>query len=74
MNRGVLVIGYGNVLRSDDGVGWHVTERLASDARFASVTVLQRHQLTPELALDLELQARFGESAVVGGRQTQGLA
>ncbi len=58
MSTGVLVIGYGNVLRSDDGVGWHVTERLASDARFAGVTVLQRHQLTPELALDLSQAER----------------
>jgi len=50
---GALVIGYGNVLRSDDGVGWHVAERLDNDPRFDGVTVLQRHQLTPELSLDV---------------------
>ena len=53
MTHGALIIGYGNVLRSDDGVGWHIAERLANDPRFDDVTVLQRHQLTPELSLDV---------------------
>ena len=53
VTHGALIIGYGNVLRSDDGIGWHVAEHLAADARFDGVTVLQRHQLTPELALDV---------------------
>jgi hydrogenase maturation protease len=62
---GVLVIGYGNTLRSDDGVGWHAAILLASDARLASdprvgsdsrvadVEVRAAHQLTPELAFDM---------------------
>ena len=50
---GVLVIGYGNTLRSDDGVGWHVAALLAGDPRLAGVEVLAVHQLTPELALDM---------------------
>lgn len=49
----VLVIGYGNSLRSDDGIGWHAAARLADDARMRGAVVLQRHQLTPDLALDL---------------------
>lgn len=53
MTTGPLVIGYGNVLRTDDGIGWRVAERLAADPRCDGVTVLQRHQLTPELALDI---------------------
>ena len=53
MTGRVLVVGFGNALRSDDGVGWHVAERLADDPRFAAVDVLRRHQLTPELALDV---------------------
>ena len=53
MTDGVLVIGWGNVLRRDDGLGWHAAERLARDPRLAPATVLQRHQLTPELALDI---------------------
>jgi hydrogenase maturation protease len=48
-----LVIGYGNPLRSDDGIGWHVAGRLAADSRLDGATILQRHQLTPELALDV---------------------
>ena len=52
-NLSSLVIGYGNPLRSDDGVGWQVAGRLAVDPRLAGVEVLQRHQLTPELALDV---------------------
>jgi hydrogenase maturation protease len=53
MTDGVLVIGYGNPLRTDDGLGWHAAERLASDPRLAGVTVVRCHQLTPELALDV---------------------
>ena len=53
MTPGVLVVGYGNALRTDDGLGWHVAERLADDPRLAGATVLRRHQLTPELALDI---------------------
>jgi hydrogenase maturation protease len=56
MTGGVLVVGYGNVLRTDDGLGWHAAERLADDPRFDGV-VLGRHQLTPELALDLSAAA-----------------
>ena len=37
---GVLVIGYGNPLRTDDGVGWHAAERLAADPRLDGVTVI----------------------------------
>ena len=37
MTPAILVIGYGNVLRSDDGIGWHVAERLAEDPRFDGV-------------------------------------
>jgi hydrogenase maturation protease len=48
-----LVIGYGNTLRRDDGVGARVAELLAADARLAGADVLAVHQLTPELALDI---------------------
>jgi len=49
----VLVVGYGNALRSDDGVGWHAARLLAGDPRLADVVVMAEHQLAPELALDL---------------------
>jgi hydrogenase maturation protease len=53
-----LVIGYGNPLRTDDGLGWHAAAVLAL-ARLGDTRVLQRHQLTPELAVDV------AESSVV---------
>lgn len=52
-NLGSLVVGYGNPLRGDDGVGWVIAGHMATDPRFADIDVLQRHQLTPELALDV---------------------
>ncbi len=53
MTGDILVIGYGNTLRTDDGVGRHAAERLADDPRLDGVSVIGRHQLTPELALDV---------------------
>lgn len=54
-----LVIGYGNVLRGDDGVGWQAAQLLAADERMVGAIVMARHQLLPELALDV------GAAAVV---------
>jgi hydrogenase maturation protease len=54
---GVLIVGFGNALRTDDGVGWAVAERLATDPRLEGATVIARHQLTPELALDVSRAA-----------------
>ncbi|MFP5342411.1 MAG: hydrogenase maturation protease [Candidatus Limnocylindria bacterium] len=48
-----LVIGFGNGLRADDGVGPEVAAWLAADPRMAGATVLARHQLTPDLAADI---------------------
>jgi hydrogenase maturation protease len=50
---GVLVVGYGNSLRGDDGVGWHAARLLAADPRLGGARVLARHQLVPELATDV---------------------
>jgi hydrogenase maturation protease len=58
MTDGILVVGYGNALRTDDGFGWHAAEILAADPRLDGATVLARHQLTPELALDF-IRATF---------------
>ncbi len=46
----VLIVGFGNPLRSDDGVGWHVAQRLCGDLSRADVQVVVRQQLTPEIA------------------------
>jgi hydrogenase maturation protease len=45
-----LVIGYGNPLRGDDGLGWKVAGRLAAGIADESVAIMAVHQLTPELA------------------------
>ena len=44
-----LVIGYGNTLRSDDGAGQRVAEKIAQ-WKLPGVRSLAVHQLTPELA------------------------
>jgi hydrogenase maturation protease len=43
-----LIIGIGNPLRSDDGLGWKVAEQLVQDNDPGQV-ILTVHQLTPEL-------------------------
>jgi hydrogenase maturation protease len=53
LTASALVIGYGNGLRSDDGAGWHVADRLLADARAAGTEVVRGHQLMPEYALDV---------------------
>jgi hydrogenase maturation protease len=45
----VLIVGYGNPLRGDDGYGWHAAERLRQVIDDPEVEVLALHQLTPEL-------------------------
>jgi hydrogenase maturation protease len=45
----VLIIGYGNPLRCDDGVAWHVADALSCQ-NLPGVEIVVRHQLTPELA------------------------
>ena len=50
MNK-ALVIGYGNTLRSDDGVGVWVADRIAA-LHIPDVDVRTCHQLFPEIAAD----------------------
>ncbi|MBI5817970.1 MAG: hydrogenase maturation protease [Verrucomicrobia bacterium] len=45
-----LIIGYGNPLRSDDGLGWHAARLLADTAAVHDAEVVTCHQLMPELA------------------------
>ena len=48
----ILVIGYGNPLCGDDGIGPHVVERIAAEAHDATdppIEYLALRQLTPEL-------------------------
>lgn len=48
----VLIIGYGNPLRSDDGLGWRVAQELSRRLVRPEIEteVVVCHQLTPELA------------------------
>jgi hydrogenase maturation protease len=46
----ILVIGCGNPLRSDDGVGRHAARQIAATVSPSDVAVMVRHQLTPDLA------------------------
>ena len=67
MTADVLVIGYGNTLRGDDGIGPAVAgeiDRLA----VPGVRVIVVHQLTPELAADLAAcrRAVFIDAATTG--------
>lgn len=48
-----LMIGYGNTLRGDDGVGYRLAEELSQLLPAEQARVLAVHQLTPELALEL---------------------
>jgi hydrogenase maturation protease len=63
----VLVIGYGNPLRRDDGAGPAVAERFAKKD---GVRVIIAHQLVPELADELVVYERvvFVDAAVTTHR------
>ncbi len=46
----LLIIGYGNPLRGDNGAGWYVAERLAGEIDDPAVRIVMQHQLMPEFA------------------------
>ncbi len=46
----VLIVGYGNPLRGDDGVGPEVARRLAAEFQDPDIEILTELQLKPELA------------------------
>ena len=45
-----LIIGYGNPLRSDDSLGWHIAELLQETYNLEDLEFITEHQLTPELS------------------------
>lgn len=50
----VLVVGYGNPLRADDGLGCHVARQIAHHLRGDDrVEVVPCHQLAPEIAKEI---------------------
>src|SRR5258707_6574994 len=50
MNK-ILVVAYGNPLRSDDGLAWKAAEEISQRSFPHQVEVVTLHQPTPELAL-----------------------
>lgn len=54
MMKRPLIIGYGNPLREDDGIGWRAAEVLEQMLPEGSADVIRCHQLTPELAVEIE--------------------
>jgi len=46
----VLIIAYGNPMRSDDGLAWHAADKLEGKYQPSEVEILRVHQLAPELA------------------------
>ena len=70
--QGLLVIGYGNTLRSDDGVGPKVAEETAALA-LPGVQALACALLTPELAEPVSRAATvvFVDAAVDAPREVQ---
>lgn len=45
-----LIIGYGNPLREDDGLGWQIAARLTNSPLAADLEVIQAYQLYPEMS------------------------
>jgi hydrogenase maturation protease len=54
----VLIIGFGNPLRGDDGFGWHAARTISAQIHSPDVQVIASHQLTPELAEDISQAER----------------
>jgi len=46
----ILIIAYGNPMRSDDGLAWRAADELEGKFADADVEILRTHQLAPELA------------------------
>lgn len=46
----VLVIGYGNTLRCDDGLGWRVANQISREMSAPGVQILALQELTAEIA------------------------
>lgn len=63
-----LVIGYGNPLRGDDGVGWAVIERIEHMQLPEPLTLIASHQLLPELTdlIRKAAQVTFVDATVLG--------
>jgi hydrogenase maturation protease len=50
MTARILILAYGNPLRSDDGIAWHAAELLRKRLSSDEAQIVCVHQLMPELA------------------------
>jgi hydrogenase maturation protease len=69
MTGNTLIVGYGNPLRGDDGVGQAVAQAFAGGNAIDGVDALACHQLTPELAERFAAAARVVLIDVAAGRE-----
>ncbi len=53
----ILVIAYGNPLRCDDGLAWHVADKVSQMNLPDDIEIITRHLLTPELAVPVSQAA-----------------
>ncbi|HQJ75268.1 MAG TPA: hydrogenase maturation protease [Bacteroidota bacterium] len=49
LEKKILIIGYGNTLRGDDGIGQIIAEKIEK-LNFKDIDILALHQLTPDIA------------------------
>jgi hydrogenase maturation protease len=69
MTGNALIVGYGNPLRGDDGVGQAVAQAFVGENAIDGVDALACHQLTPELAERFAAAARVVLIDVAAGRE-----
>ena len=74
MTGNALIVGYGNPLRGDDGVGQAVARAFAGEAAIDGVDALACHQLTPELAERFAAAARVVLIDAAAGREAGGVS
>ena len=68
----ILVIGYGNTLRSDDGVGQHIAQEIAARS-WPGVRSIIVHQLMPELAAEIAPSSLVIFVDAIEGRAKEGV-
>jgi hydrogenase maturation protease len=68
----ILIIGFGNSLRRDDGAGPALANMVLANESFADIRIIETHQLTPELAEEVTAPdvsaVIFMDSRVVQGK------
>jgi hydrogenase maturation protease len=74
MTAKALIVGYGNPLRGDDGVGQAVARAFADEAAIDGVDALACHQLAPELAERFAAAARVVLVDAAAGREAGGIS